>query len=150
MDVGKRMDDRAQAREVISTPVEQHPLPKHPLEMWTEVAERQRPSDATHLAALAAEHDAPTDGHGWYWLGRAMLAASLNTEVRSIGKLRAVLNRWRSEETYGSDAAYERQSRPADVDRRGANDRPARQPAAPRHARRQLRPGERGYIQPDE
>ena len=87
----------------IPTPANEWALPSHPVALWNEFAERQRPGDAMLLSALAAEHDAPTGGFGLYWLGRAILTASLAENMRSIAKPRAVLARWREEASYGSD-----------------------------------------------
>ena len=150
---GKDLRARAQSGELSSeqgprsvpiAPRGAWPLPCHPLDLWADVAAAQRPSDIRHLTALAAEHDGPTGGYGYYWLGRAMLAASLNDDIRSIAKLRAVLTRWRDEQSYGSDRAIER---PANEQKEQRHGRDA-SPAAPRGGRRP-RPGERGYLKPE-
>jgi hypothetical protein len=78
-------------------------LPAHPLKLWQDACPRPRPIDAQHLAALAAEHDAATGGHGLYYVGRAILKASQVEDVRSVLKIRKILSRWRAEASYGSD-----------------------------------------------
>lgn len=138
-------------RPAIVTPPTHWTLPQHPLDLWPTVCLSPRPSDLTHLAALAAEHDAATggQGYGWYWLGRAILAASLTESIGSIAKVRSVLNRWRNGDCYGSDISYGRK-RASDMGGRRADDRapgdaPPARAAAPAPARKP-RPGERGYL----
>jgi hypothetical protein len=82
------------------------PLPAHPQDLWRNACPSPTAAHADSLAALAAEHDAATDGHGWYWVGRAILAGT--TAQASIGHpnyLRNTLIRWRDEDSYGSDRA---------------------------------------------
>ncbi|RRR69158.1 MAG: hypothetical protein EI684_16475 [Candidatus Viridilinea halotolerans] len=61
------------------------------------------------FAQLAVQHDAPTDGFGWYWLGRAIQAAALSAggadRVRNwVGMVRAIMRSWHDEACYGKDA----------------------------------------------
>ena len=79
------------------------PLTAHPTALWARACGTPRPTDPDQLATLAAAHDAPTGGYGWYWVGRAILAASLDADVRSLRKVRAILDRWQAEAAYGSD-----------------------------------------------
>jgi hypothetical protein len=101
------------------------PLPSHPRDLWRSACPTAAPAHDELLAALAAEHDASTDGHGWYWVGRAILAGI--TAQDSIGHtnyLRSTLIRWRAEDSYGSDKARPAKeapngSRPQPVGSRG-------------------------------
>ena len=114
-------------------PTDEAPLPAHPTDLWTKACPTPRPIDLDHLAALAAEHDAPTDDHGLYWVGRAILAASLVEDVRQVGKVRKILDRWRRGACYGSDLPRKEstdgrtptgaRSRPAAVGTRPGDDR---------------------------
>jgi hypothetical protein len=88
-------------------------LPAHPVDLWRRACSTWRPIDDDQLALLASEHDATTEGHGWYWVGRAILAAALVEEVRALTKVRRTLERWRAEDSYGSDVPTSR--RPAPV-----------------------------------
>lgn len=139
--------DLTRAREFwpeVPTPAGAWVLPMHPFDLWAEACDA--PVPATHLAALASEHQTPTHGCGWYWVGRAILAGSMTGKFESVAKVRSVLNRWRAEDTYGSDMSYGR--KPRDVGRRAADDRaaPDATPARPANAGRKPRPGERGYL----
>ena len=92
----------------------QHPLwvpgglSAHPFELWERACPTRRLIDNDQLALLASEHDGPTEGHGWYWVGRAILAASLSEDIHTVAKVRRTLNRWRTEDSYGSDAPISR------------------------------------------
>lgn len=88
-------------------------LPAHPRDLWRRACAARRPIDDDQLAALASEHDGPTDGHGWYWVGRAILAAALSEDVRGVAKVRRTMERWRAEDSYGSDAPAPRRASPA-------------------------------------
>lgn len=79
-------------------------VPSHPLDLWRKACPIARPIDNEHLKALALEHNATSGGYGWYWVGRAILAASLNENINSVAKIRRVMMRWRDEDSYGSDA----------------------------------------------
>jgi hypothetical protein len=114
-------------------------LPKHPRELWRAACPDARPIDNEQLAALAAEHDEPTGDHGWYWVGRAVLLAAINEDVRSIGKLKAILTRWRTEDSYGSDPA--RPTAKEIGSERPPRERPARPVAAPRREQQGPPPG---------
>ena len=87
-------------------PAGERPLEQHPLAAVTALGERAG-ADAPTWALLAAEHDAPTAGHGWYWLGRAIDAAIVSQggidQVRNPYKLtRSILRIWRDRGTYGA------------------------------------------------
>jgi hypothetical protein len=92
-------------------------LPAHPFDLWRRACPNRRLIDDDQLAVLASEHDRPTSGFGWYWVGRAILAAALSEDIHSVAKVRRTLERWRAEDSYGSDAPI------------------TRRPAAPRGAR---------------
>jgi hypothetical protein len=79
-------------------------LPAHPLDLWRRACSTRRLIDDDQIAMLASEHNKATDGHGWYWVGRAILAAALNEDIHTVAKVRRTLERWRSEDSYGSDA----------------------------------------------
>lgn len=120
-------------------------LSAHPLDLWAQACTDVRPIHAGQLATLAAEHDGATAGHGWYWVGRAILAAALTEDIRQTSKVRITLDRWRSTESYGS----ERSTTHAEQNN-AAGRADAGRPAAPhqRHAGRSRapRPGDRDYI----
>lgn len=107
------------------------PLPAHPRDLWANACGAATPAHLDLLAALAAEHDAATDGHGWYWLGRAILAGT--TAQASIGHpnyLRNTLIRWRDEDSYGSDRARPAKEQPDGPPRpRAVGSRRGRAPA---------------------
>ena len=81
----------------------------HPLALWETACATPRKTDPIQLAMFASEHDPPTGGYGWYWVGRAILAATLFSDVRTLGKVRVILDRWRREDSYGSDMPPTRQ-----------------------------------------
>ncbi len=92
------------------TPTGEPPLPASPFVLWQTARSRLQPLDEVHLCALVAELDGATDGFGAYWLGRAILAASMTdpgfaTNPRALNLVRAILRRWRREGSYGSDTA---------------------------------------------
>jgi hypothetical protein len=88
-------------------------LPAHPRDLWRRACAARRPIDDDQLEALASEHDGSTGGHGWYWVGRAILAAALSEDVRGVAKVRRTMERWRLEDAYGSDAPITRRLGPA-------------------------------------
>ena len=108
-------DDHARAREkkprgrpknappVPPAPPNQPPLPHHPLVLWANACTTPRSIDGAQLEALAAAHDEATAGYGLYWVGRAILAASADEDVRSIRKVKTILDRWHDTQSYGSD-----------------------------------------------
>jgi hypothetical protein len=83
------------------------PLPAPVLALWQGDARAVSQRELHQLAMLAAEIDGPTNGHGAYWLGRAILMADLcrgeRGETRSLPYLRGMLRRWRDESSWGSD-----------------------------------------------
>lgn len=88
-------------------PAGQVALDAHPLDLWAMVVPPPRPLIERHLInQLAAEHDEPTGGHGWYWFGRALLTVRMSGEEKGdwFGAVRATLRRWRDTDSYGSDA----------------------------------------------
>ncbi|MDP9310941.1 MAG: hypothetical protein M3R24_08625 [Chloroflexota bacterium] len=92
------------------TPSGEPPLPAAPFVLWQTARSALQPLDEAHLCALVAELDGPTEGFGAYWLGRAILAASMTdegfaTNPRALNLVRAILRRWRREGSYGSDTA---------------------------------------------
>lgn len=110
-------------------------LPAHPLDLWRRACAARRPIDDDQLAMLASEHDAATGGNGWYWVGRAILAAALSEDIHTVAKVRRTLERWRAEDTYGSDAPAAR--RPQAVVSAAAP-RPGRSTVEPRPGRTPL------------
>ncbi|MBX0328247.1 hypothetical protein K2Z83_11220 [Oscillochloris sp. ZM17-4] len=80
------------------------PLPAHPHDLWKNACPAPTAAHADQLAALAAEHDTPTSGNGWYWVGRAILAGlHAQEQLGHPNYLRNLLIRWRAEDSYGSD-----------------------------------------------
>lgn len=86
-------------------------LPLHPFDLWYNACPHVRSLDYAHIEALAAEHDLVTNGHGMYWVGRAILSATLASDARYLKVIKVVLDRWRNEGTYGSEAPWEQQRR---------------------------------------
>lgn len=91
-----------------ANPPGEPPLSRHPVDVVRAQTGRA-PLQAHLFAQLAAEHDGPTGGYGWYWVGRALeagvLAAGGEDQVRNwIALPRSILRRWRESESYGSDA----------------------------------------------
>lgn len=113
---GKEGRNHARTRESSPGPLPIPPTPSgewslsaHPVDLWQSACPDYRPIDLKHLDALATAHNAPTEGYGLYWVGRAILAASLSRNIRSIKAVKAVLDRWQREASYGTDTpAYER------------------------------------------
>ncbi len=98
-----RIDDQA-----LPTPAGERPLHADPWTLWQTGRAVVDPLDAAHLHALADSLDGPTGGYGAYWLGRAILAASVcdplfATNPRALNLVRAILRRWMQEHSYGSD-----------------------------------------------
>jgi hypothetical protein len=82
------------------------PLPAHPRDLWRNACPAPTAAHEDSLAALAAEHDAATEGHGWYWVGRAILAGTnAQASIAHPNYIRNTLIRWRAEDSYGSDKA---------------------------------------------
>jgi hypothetical protein len=98
-------------------------------ELWRMVRPHGRPIELQHLATLAGEHDAPTGGYGLYWVGRAILAASISQDVRGVKVIKFILESWRERNAYGSDAP-QRQRKREEYERRT---RTGPRDAAPRH-----------------
>jgi hypothetical protein len=114
-------------------------LPAHPLDLWRRACAARRPIDDDQLAILASEHDAATGGHGWYWVGRAILAAAVAEDIHSVAKVRRTLERWRAEGAYGSDApAGRRPVLAPPPERAEAAPRPGQPRAEPRQRRAPL------------
>ncbi len=120
-------------------PLHQPPLPSHPFGLWEAARPNARPMEFKHLEALAVEHDQSTGDHGLYWVGRAILAATISRDVESVGVIKTILERLRDEESYGSDAPVRQQRRRKErTDEQGGqparvvNGRDRYEPATPR------------------
>ncbi len=113
IDGGERSAPAMPIADDEETPSGEPPLPAPPFALWQTARNALQPLDEAHLCALVAELDGPTNGFGAYWLGRAILAASMTdpgfaTNPRALNLVRAILRRWRREGSYGSDtAAYQ-------------------------------------------
>jgi hypothetical protein len=113
------------------------PRPSHPRDLWRNACPAPTAAHEDSLAALAAEHDAATDGHGWYWVGRAILAGTnAQAQLGHPNYIRNTLIRWRAEDSYGSDKARPAKEAPngsprprAVGSRRGRAAAPTAQPA---------------------
>jgi hypothetical protein len=121
------------------TPEGHPPLSKHPLDLWTDVCTAPRRADDHNLARLAVEHDGPTNGYGWYFVGVAILMGAISQDIRSIGKLKTILGRWRSENSYGSDLETSKDNRYAQPSHPRRS--PARSPGGTKP-----RPGDAAYY----
>ncbi len=95
-------------------PVGQPAIPADLLTLWqgdrTTLTARER----HQLIMLVNELDAPTSGHGAYWVGRAILIADRCLSERgqqlNLNYLRAMLRRWQREDSWGSDLEIEREA----------------------------------------
>ncbi len=110
IDGGERSAPAMPIADNEETPSGEPPLPAAPFVLWQTARSALQPLDEAHLCALVAELDGPTEGFGAYWLGRAILAASMTdegfaTNPRALNLVRAILRRWRREGSYGSDTA---------------------------------------------
>lgn len=81
----------------------------HPFDMWVKSRVGVERLDLLRLAELAAAQDDMTDGHGMYWLGRAIVAAwetdpAFPRVSKALSLVKAILARWQRESSYGSDA----------------------------------------------
>lgn len=95
-------ESRARANDYpsVAVPDDAWPLPHHPFDLWRAASDAPLPE--AHLRALAAEHDVPTQGFGWYWVGRAILAASLKDKIKYVARVRQVLKTY-TRRGYGAD-----------------------------------------------
>jgi hypothetical protein len=112
-EMGKPSAAASEAERQLPPPVPagQPPIPASPADLWRDLYPEPRAFDMQQLAALACEHDQSTDGYGAYWLSKAILAAGLAHEQPTIRLIKAILDRWRADGCYGSDApAYERRN----------------------------------------
>jgi hypothetical protein len=108
------------------------PLPAHPRALWANACPAPTAAHGDSLAALAAEHDASTGGHGWYWVGRAILAGTTaQAQLGHPNYIRNTLIRWRAEDSYGSDKARPAKERPDGDTRARAVGSRARRAAVP-------------------
>jgi hypothetical protein len=96
------------AAEPMRTPPGEPPLTADPFALWHAARARCHPLDDAQLRLLAAEADRATGSYGCYWLGRAILAASLTdphlaSNPRALHLVRAILRRWQRAHAFGSD-----------------------------------------------
>ena len=95
-------------------------LCEHPLNLWRTVAKHPKVSDRSVFYALATQHDATTDGHGWYWIGQAVLmVAATGRQINVPQLVVVVLAQWCRRDAYGSDSDAYRAKR---GERREASD----------------------------
>ncbi|NNJ13301.1 hypothetical protein EKD04_023535 [Chloroflexales bacterium ZM16-3] len=131
-------------------PDDAEPLSASVLSLWQGDQQTPRQRDLHQLALLAAEYDRPTDGHGAYWLGRAILMADLCLSDRdqpiTIVYVRRMLRRWREEGSWGSDREAAVLPLPP---QRGAHEAPplTRPAAEPLPAEAQRHPAVRAYVE---
>jgi hypothetical protein len=91
------------------TPPDEYPLPMHPADIWKQACSEPRQVDQAQIHALAAQHEDDTGGFGMYWVGRAILAASMSgNPIRHMKMIKVILERWQREGRYGSSAPWER------------------------------------------
>jgi hypothetical protein len=97
----------------VATPPGERPLHADPVTLWRTGRVAVQSLDEAYLQTLAADLDQTTGGYGPYWLGRAILAASVcdaqfATNPRAINLVRAIIRRWSEEGSFGSDTrAYQ-------------------------------------------
>jgi hypothetical protein len=94
-------------RPIPTAPPDEPPLPNDPLSLWDADRAHVRQGDQYQLQLLAGQYDAPTDGYGAYWVGRAILMADLCLQGRgeraTIPYLKRMLKRWQETQRWGSD-----------------------------------------------
>ncbi|RRR75342.1 MAG: hypothetical protein EI684_04805 [Candidatus Viridilinea halotolerans] len=77
----------------------------HPLEIWNHVGREPQASDVYVLYAIASQHDLYTDGHGWYWVGQAMLKVAASGKKISVPRLvKILMDDWHDNDNYGDDS----------------------------------------------
>jgi hypothetical protein len=86
-----------------ASPPDPPPLDDHPFDLWHAIHEHPRQIDLRLLTMLASTHDLPTGGYGLYWVSQAILTAALTHDQPTIPTVTAILERWRTDERYGSD-----------------------------------------------
>jgi hypothetical protein len=88
-------------------PAGQPPINHSLVALWSADRDQVRQRDLHQLDLLAGQCDLPTDGHGAYWVGRALLLAETCLEGRgqrpTIPYLKAVVRRWQEGSCWGSD-----------------------------------------------
>jgi hypothetical protein len=88
-------------------PAGQPPISHSLVALWSADRDQVRQRDLHQLDLLAGQCDLPTDGHGAYWVGRALLLAETCLEGRgqrpTIPYLKAVVRRWQEGCCWGSD-----------------------------------------------
>lgn len=94
-----------------SAPQGQPNLPDSLTALWQGDGPPISRRDRQQLTMLAGELDGPTDGHGAYWVGRAILIAARclpeRGQLLNVNYLRGMLRRWQREGTWGSDLEVE-------------------------------------------
>jgi hypothetical protein len=112
--------------DIPPAPPGEPPLPAAPAALWQADQPGISQRDSYHLDMLAHSYDAPTDGYGAYWLGRAILMADYCLTPKgqpvTIQYVRGILKRWaRPDAEWGSDLD-------------NGHDEPAAAPAVPEAA----------------
>lgn len=78
----------------------------HPLALWSDSCARPTRMDRHVLALLADQHDGPTQGYGWYWVGIAIVTlAGSGQPIPSARSVKNVLDDWQARDAYGTDRA---------------------------------------------
>ena len=91
----------------LRAPAGQPPINHNLVALWSADRDQVRERDLQQLDLLAGLCDLTTDGHGAYWVGRALLLAETCLEGRgqrpTIAYLKAVVRRWQDGSCWGSD-----------------------------------------------
>ena len=83
----------------------------HPLTLWASIAKSPSRNHHAVFFGLATQHDHHTNGHGWYWVGIAMIAGATTGKLISSPQfIVATLNRWSRDDSYGSDTEAYREA----------------------------------------
>ena len=108
--VGRQVDSSLLANPneetgVPAAPANESPLQMHPLELWARLSTQQREIDILLLRQMATDHNLPSGGYGWYWVGRAIMVTAMGPEPSDWwAKLRIVMRQWRDTGTYGIES----------------------------------------------
>ena len=95
------------SQPLLSAPAGQPTISHTLAALWSADRDQVRQRDLQQIELLAGMCDRPTDGHGAYWVGRALLLAETCLEGRgqrpTIPYLKAVVRRWQDGSCWGSD-----------------------------------------------
>jgi hypothetical protein len=89
------------------------PLVAHPLALWGDSTENPTRMDLAILSLYAGQHDAPTGGYGWYWVGVAITMLASGRPISNHRAVKVVLDSWQVRDAYGADRSIPTEAAPA-------------------------------------